>query len=236
MTPMQDRILDAAIPNVAFDGWSSETLRRAVEEAGVTPAQGRAAFPRGGVDLALAFHRRGDAEMRRRLAAEEPGDARFRDRVARAVRLRLEIAGEAPEAVRRGVTLFALPIHAAEGARAVWGTADAVWDALGDRSDDVNWYTKRATLAGVYSSTLLYWLGDTSDGNEATWAFLDRRIDDVMRIEGVKGRVRASPMLSRLMAGPAAILGRIRAPARGPRDDLPGSWPAPEPGGDATPR
>lgn len=224
MTPMQDRLLDAALPNVPFDGWSAATLRRAVEDAGVTPAQGRAAFPRGGADLALAFHRRGDAEMAARLAGEDLSETRFRDRIARAVRLRLEIADEHPEAVRRGVTLFALPVHAADGARGLWGTADAVWTALGDTSDDVNWYTKRATLAGVYASTLLFWLGDTSEGHAATWDFLDRRIDDVMRIETVKGRVRASKVLSGMMAGPNAILGRIRAPLRGPRDDLPGTW------------
>ena len=224
MTPTQDAILEAALPNVPFDGWTAETLRRATEEAGLAPAQGRAAFPRGGVDMALAFHRRGDAAMAERIAAEDLGALRFRDRVARAVRLRLEIADEHPEAVRRGATLFALPIHAADGARAVWGTADAIWEALGDTSRDVNWYTKRATLAGVYSSTLLYWLGDRSEGREATWAFLDRRIDDVMRIEGMKAMVRANPVLSRLMAGPAALMGMIRAPARGPRDDLPGRW------------
>ena len=224
MTATKDRLLDAAIPNVPFDGWSAATLRRAVEEAGVTPAQARAAFPRGGVDLALAFHRRGDAEMLARMAAEDLSTLRFRDRVARAVRIRLEIADETPEAVRRGMTLFALPMQAADGARAVWGTADAIWTALGDRSDDVNWYTKRATLAGVYSSTLLYWVGDASEGHAATWDFLDRRIDDVMQIETVKGQVRASPTLSRLVAGPAALLARIRAPMRGPRDDLPGAW------------
>lgn len=223
-TPLRDRIIDAALVNVPFDGWSAETFRRAVEDAEVTPAQARAAFPRGATDVALAFHRRGDAEMTLRIHAADPSEMRFRDRVAHAVRTRLEIADEHPEAVRRGVTLFALPIHAADGARAVWGTADAVWSALGDRSDDVNWYTKRATLAGVYSASLLYWLGDTSEGNEATWDFVDRRIDDVMRIETVKGRVRSSPILSRMMAGPNMILSRIRAPMRGPRDDLPGTW------------
>ena len=224
MTPMQDRILDAALPHVAFDGWSAATMRRAVADAGVSPAQGRAAFPRGGVDLAMAFHRRGDEAMATRLAGEDLSEMRFRDRVARAVRLRLEIAAEEPEAVRRATTLFSLPIHAADGARAMWGTADAVWTALGDTSDDVNWYTKRMTLAGVYSAALLYWLGDHSEGHASTWAFLDRRIDDVMRIEGVKAAARKSPFVQAMMAGPNVILSRIRAPLRPPRGDLPGTW------------
>ncbi|WP_281825876.1 COQ9 family protein [Jannaschia rubra] len=224
MDALKDRMIDAALPHVAFDGWSAATFRKAVEDAHVTPAQGRAAFPRGAIDLALAFHRRGDAEMVQRLRGGDLTDMRFRDRIAHAVRLRLEIAGDNREAVRRGITLFALPIHAADGAAAVWGTADAIWDALGDTSQDVNWYTKRATLAGVYSSTVLYWLGDQTEGHGATWDFLDRRIDDVMQIEKMKAQVRKSPILSSLMAGPNMILNQIRAPIRPPRGDLPGIW------------
>jgi ubiquinone biosynthesis protein COQ9 len=150
---------------------------------------------------------------------------RFRDRVAAAVRFRLE-AAEDKEAVRRGTTLFSLPMYAADGARALWGTADAIWSALGDTSEDVNWYTKRATLSGVYASTVLYWLGDNSPGHAETWAFLDRRIDDVMQIEKVKARMRENPVLSRLMAGPNWVLGHVRAPRRR-APDMPGSWRAP---------
>ena len=40
-----------------------------------------------------------------------------------------------------------------------------------------------------YVGILLYWLNDRSEGNEATWAFLDRRIDDVMRFEKWKADV-----------------------------------------------
>lgn len=228
-TPLQDRLLDAALPHVPFDGWSEATMRQAVEDAGeTTPAQARAAFPRGAVDMAAAFHRRGDEAMRDRLAGEDLSEMRFRDRVVHAVRTRLEIAGEHREAVRRGATLFALPMHATTGAALIWGTADAVWDALGDTSRDVNWYTKRATLASVYAATVLYWLGDESEDRAETWAFLDRRIADVMRIEKAKGVVRDSPVLSRLVAPLGAVLGRVQAPPRMPRGDLPGYWSTPE--------
>jgi ubiquinone biosynthesis protein COQ9 len=148
---------------------------------------------------------------------------RFRDRVGHAVRRRLEIVEAHKEAVRRGVTLFALPMHAADGARALWGTSDAIWTALGDTADDVNWYTKRATLSGVYSSTVLYWLGDQSAGHMATWAFLDRRIDNVMQFETVKKRVRENRLLAPFMAGPDWLAKQVRAPSAAP-GDLPGRW------------
>ena len=124
------------------------------------------------------------------------------------------------ELVRRGTTLFSLPMHAADGAKAIWGTADRIWKALGDESRDVNWYTKRATLSAVYSATVLYWLGDDSAGHRATWDFLDRRIEDVMRFEKTKADFRASA-LGKALAGPMKILDRIKAPAPVPAE-LPG--------------
>jgi ubiquinone biosynthesis protein COQ9 len=116
------------------------------------------------------------------------------------------------EAVRRAATLFALPIHAPDGAKLVWGTADAIWNALGDTSRDYNWYTKRAILSGVYSSTTLFWLGDQSEAGDATWKFLDRRIEDVMRFEKTKSRLKDNKLAQILMAGPKMLLSPIRAP------------------------
>ncbi|OYW83891.1 MAG: hypothetical protein B7Z20_11870 [Sphingobium sp. 32-64-5] len=146
-------------------------------------------------------------------------DRKGRRRVALAVRLRIE-AVEDREAVRRGTTLFALPIHAAEGAKLIWGTADAIWTALGDTSRDLNWYSKRATLSGVYSATVLYWLGDDSPGHQASWDFLDRRIEDVMSIEKMKAALRDNPLSKGLMQGPLKFMEKIRKPMV--PDDLPG--------------
>lgn len=224
MTDLTEKLLDAALIHVPFDGWGDATLRAAAADCGADMAAARAAFPRGGVDLALAFHARGDALMLARLADHDLSQLRIRERIALAVKLRLEVA-EDRELVRRGTTLFALPIHAADGARAIWGTADVIWTALGDTATDYNWYTKRATLAGVYSATVLFWLGDESSGSEATWAFLDRRIDGVMQIERVKGAVQKNPVLRTLMAGPNAVLSCIKAPTPRARRDLPGYMP-----------
>lgn len=219
-------LLQAALMHVPFDGWSETTFRAAIRDTEVTPSVARAICPRGAVDLAVAFHKAGDAAMIARLNETDLSGLKFREKVTSAVRFRLE-AIEDKEAVRRGTTLFALPMYAADGVKLVWGTSDAIWTALGDTSEDLNWYTKRATLSGVYSATVLYWLGDESPDHMATWEFLDRRIADVMRIEEVKARARNTPGLSQLMAGPNWLMRQIRAPGGVPRSDLPGSWTAP---------
>ncbi|WP_430465336.1 COQ9 family protein [Tabrizicola sp.] len=218
MEQAKARLLQAAEMHVAFDGWSEASFQAAIADSGVNPGLARALFPRGGVDLAVAYHHAGDAAMAVALAARDLTALRYRDRVALAIRLRLEAADK--ELVRRGSTLFALPHHAIEGAGLIWATADAIWTALGDTARDVNWYSKRASLSAVYGATVLFWLGDTSDNNAATWEFLDRRIENIMQFEKLKAGAQKSPGFQALMKGPLKILERISAPKG--TSDLPG--------------
>lgn len=227
MTDISDAILDAALLHVPFDGWSEMSFEASAADADVPLADARALFPRGAVDLAMAFHRRSDRALARVLAETDLGAMRFRDRVTRAVKLRLDLVEGDKETVRRAATLFALPVHAADGAKLIWETADVIWSGLRDTSDDLNWYTKRATLSGVYSATVLYWLGDASEGHGATWAFLDRRIGDVMKIEEVKARLRNNGLFKPFTAGLDRFAASVRAPRAAGQGDLPGRWTPP---------
>ncbi|MEO1562621.1 MAG: COQ9 family protein [Pseudomonadota bacterium] len=195
MSPLQkakEDILAAAMPHVVFDGWTDAVLRAAARESDIDESIAREAFPRGAVDLALFYHGKLDCALMDAIANADLSGMKYSDKVAYAVKTRLKIADK--EAVRRGVTLFSLPQNLGDGVKALWSTVDVIWRTLGDTSQDVNWYTKRATLSGVYSSTVLFWIGDDSEADQATWEFLDRRIADVMQIEKVKGRVKDTPV------------------------------------------
>lgn len=223
---LKNKLLQAATVHVPFDGWSEAVVTAAAQDTGVTVADVRQVFPRGALDMAVAFHQQGDQAMLQQMRATDLAAMRYSARVAAGVRLRLQAVTDR-DIVRRGMALFSMPQNAAEGAQLVWGTADHIWSELGDTSDDINWYSKRAILSGVYGSTVLFWLGDTSDDSSATWEFLDRRIEDVMRFEKVKAQVRENPVLSRFMAVPNAFLKNIKAPGNRNRSDLPGHWNPP---------
>lgn len=220
------KLVEAAQPHVAFDGWSDASLEAAAADLGMELAAARALAPRGGVDLAAAAHKLGDAAFRKAFAAENLDDLRLREKITLALRLRLAAAYDR-DGVRAASTLFALPQHAAQGAALIWGTADSVWNAVGDASQDGNYYSKRATLAAVWGAVVLYWLGDESEGYAETHDFIDRRIADVMAFEGAKAKLRASPVFGPLTAPLGRIMGAIKAPAA--RDDLPGRWVDPRP-------
>ncbi|MFQ1701167.1 COQ9 family protein [Loktanella agnita] len=221
--PAKDQLLDAILPHVAFEGWAPSAFNAAVAEVDIDPAHARTLCPRGAIDLAVAYHERGDAAMVTALKQADLSEMRFRDKVAHAIRLRVRAIDD-KEAVRRGTALFALPHMAPEGSKLIWGTADKIWDALGDTSRDVNWYTKRLTLSGVYASVVLYWLGDDSLDAQATDAFIDRRIDDVMQFEQVKAQVRNNQLLKPVTGPLSRLLSGIKAPNRVPEVDLPGVW------------
>ena len=217
----QEKVLKSALPHVVFDGWSAETLAAAVVDSGVDAGLAALAFPRGAVDLALAFHYDGDRKLADAMATVDTSGMRYSEKIANGIRLRLELVEGHREEVRRGSALFALPTHAGDGAKAIWNTADTIWNALGDTSRDVNWYTKRATLSAVYSAAVLFWLGDES-GGEDTDAFINRRIENVMQFEKFKATMRGNSLVKAFMAGPGKILDKVTAPGEAPKG-FPGS-------------
>ncbi|MCG8359481.1 MAG: COQ9 family protein [Kiloniellales bacterium] len=184
----RETLMFAALPHVAFDGWTRKAIEAGAADAGLDRAAALNAYPGGAAELIEVFSHWADARMLAELEKRDLAALRVRDRVAMAVRLRLEIVEAHREAVRRSLSFLALPGNAALGLRLLYRTVDAIWYAAGDTSTDYNFYSKRLLLAGVYSSTLLVWLNDTSEDHAQAWAFLDRRISEVLKIGGRLGK------------------------------------------------
>jgi len=187
---LRDALIDAALPHVPFDGWTTAALRHAAADAGLDIAAAAQAFPGGGRDMVAHFSALSDRRMMEALEKMDLPSMGMTDRVRSAVRVRLEQAEPHREAVARSIAFFALPQNALLGATLLHRTVDAIWHAAGDTATDWNWYSKRALLAGVISATMLCWLNDGSEGRVETWAFLDRRLADVARFGKATGRLK----------------------------------------------
>lgn len=207
----RQRLLQATLPHVPFDGWSERALTAGAGDAGIEPALAQNAFPGGAADLVKFFSGDMDRQMLERLGDQDLAAMKVRQRITTAIRTRLELLAPHREAVRRGVAFLALPRHAALGLKCLYRTVDAIWYAAGDTATDYNFYSKRLLLAGVYSATLLFWLNDSSEGFAATWAFLDRRIAEVLKVGGSLGRTmtRLLDLPDRIFAG---VAGRWHRP------------------------
>lgn len=179
-------LIEAILPDVAFDGWSRAALRAAARRCGMAADEALALFPGGAADLVAGFSRWADLRMLDRLDALPIEAAHASERVAHAIATRLEIVEPWREAVRRALSLLALPQNAPLAMRLLYATVDAIWYAAGDAATDFSFYTKRLTLAAIYGATVLYWLEDRSEGFAETRAFVERRLAGAARL----GRVR----------------------------------------------
>jgi ubiquinone biosynthesis protein COQ9 len=190
MTMEKQRIelMEAVLPHVAFDGWSLRAIQAGARDLELESLESQNLFPGGVAELFEAFSALIDHRMMAQLEQQNPGAMKVRERIAAAVRLRLELLAPHREAVNRGMAWLAMPQNAQLGLSCLYRTVDAMWFAAGDRSTDYNFYSKRLLLAGVYSSTLLYWLNDRSDDHQDSWAFLERRIGEVLKVGGSLGK------------------------------------------------
>jgi ubiquinone biosynthesis protein COQ9 len=188
---LRDRIVDAILPHVAFEGWTDRALRAAAVDLELSPAQVAIAFPEGRQEIIRHWSEANDRRLLEHLQPDEPTGLRGRERIAQAVQVRIALDAPRKEAVRRTIGYLALPTHQTLAARCLSSTIDTIWYACGDSATNFSYYTKRATLAGVYMTTLLYWLEDESEDGRETWAFLERRIHDAMRLPRLGAGVRA---------------------------------------------
>lgn len=191
MTDTKNQILDAALPAIVFDGWTLATLEKAAESIGLKAFDVKRAFPNGVADAIAYFSARADAQMLASLAANyNLPKMKIRERIATCVMVRLRANNQYREAVRHALGYYAMPWNAPAGLQALYDTVDAMWRAAGDTSTDYNFYSKRALLTGVFTSTVHVWLDDATDDLSDTEAFLRRRIENVMEIEKLKAKAR----------------------------------------------
>jgi len=190
-SPERDAAIIAALAHVPEMGWTRRALRAGLSDIGASPEDADLLFPGGASDMVEAFFDLADRRMEAAAAKVDLAARRLPERVRALIALRLLESRPHKEAARRALALMASPRHAGLAARALARTVDAIWHAAGDRAADFSWYTKRGILASVYAATVLFWLGDDSEDDAATLAFLDRRLAGVAGIGRLRRRASA---------------------------------------------
>lgn len=196
--------------NAVFDGWTAKAVDSAATKLGIDPVQARLAMPKSQAAMIDCYIQEVDRALEASFTPKQLSGMKIREKIRALVWRRLEIMGPAREAVRSALAILAMPQNIPLALRISWRSADLMWRLAGDTSTDFNHYTKRMTLSAVYGSTLIAWLDDQSENWSDTAAFLDRRIDDVMRFEKFKAEWRGSS--ERLSV--SRFLGRLRYPPR----------------------
>lgn len=185
----REALVEAALEHIPFDGWTKQSLLAGAEDLDLAPGEVDRLLPNGIRQAIVTYVEMTDRKMVAALDEKGLENMKIRERIATAVKTRLDLVEGQKDAVRGALAFMTLPQNAALGLKLTHGTVDAMWVAAGDTSTDHNWYTKRMLLAGVYGSTLAFWLDDTSDDHAESWAFLDRRIGNVLQIPKITAKL-----------------------------------------------
>jgi ubiquinone biosynthesis protein COQ9 len=187
----RDAALDAILPLVPLYGWQGKAIAEGLRDAHMAPEDAEWMFPRGAISAIEAWIELADRRMEAAGLAADLAGMRTHERVRFLIKARLEAAEPHRDALRAALSVLAMPWNAPIAARSLARSVSAIWYTAGDKSADFSWYTRRATLAGIYSATLAFWLSGRGDGLEAALGFLDRRLADHACFQ--KGLARLKP-------------------------------------------
>jgi len=200
-------ILQAMLPIVVFDGWNQKSLRASIKSINLPEGSEELYFPEGALEVIRFWHDQMNEFVKSNLESLNKSEMKIREQVTAGVLSALESIGSNEEAMRRAIIRLSLPNAAVQGPTYLWSLADSIWRAIGDRSTDYNYYTKRTILAGVLGSTITVWISDSDQNKVKTKLFLDARISNVMSFEKSKFKI-----VEKINNIPnfAEILGRLR--------------------------
>ena len=188
------KLVKAMLTHVPFDGWGWGSLEQGAVDIAFQPklnSEGRKIiyqdlFKNGSIDFIETFSGMIDDQMEESYESLVSKPDRIPEKIKTLILIRLNLCQKYKEAVRSSISLTAIPKNSKKSLKILYRTCHRIWKMAGDTSTDFSFYTKRISLAAVYSSTLLFWLNDVSSKQDETSAFLDRRLYDISQISNLK--------------------------------------------------
>ncbi len=187
-------LIRAMLAHVPFDGWTWEAMEQGAIDIGFEKKKTSSfrikffkdLFKNGSIDFIDIFSEIIDLEVKENYNLIETKPERVPEKIKKIIMIRLNLCQKHKEAIRSSISLTALPLNTKISLNILYRTCNSMWRIAGDKSTDFSFYTRRITLAAVYTSTLLFWLNDNSNNNVETEFFLDRRLKDISKISTFK--------------------------------------------------
>ena len=187
-------LIRAMLTHVPFDGWTWEAMEQGAIDISFEKKKTSSSrieifkdlFKNGSIDFIDVFSEMIDLEVKQNYDLIDPKPERVPEKIKKMIIIRLNLCQKYKEAVRSSIALTAIPTNAKTSIKILYRTCNSMWRIAGDKSTDFSFYTRRISLATVYTSTLLFWLNDKSKDNVETEFFLDRRLRDISKISSFK--------------------------------------------------
>tara|TARA_B100000989_G_scaffold293709_1_gene271529 strand:+ start:750 stop:1490 length:741 start_codon:yes stop_codon:yes gene_type:complete len=187
-------LIRAMLTHVPFDGWTWEAMEQGALDIGFEKKKTpflrvkifKGLFKNGSIDFIDIFSDIIDLEVIENYNLLETKPVKVSEKIKKIIMIRLNICQKYKEAIRSSISITAIPTNAKISLNTLYKTCNIMWRIAGDKSTDFSFYTRRITLAAVYTSTLLFWLNDNSNNNIETEFFLDRQLKNISKISSLK--------------------------------------------------
>ena len=167
-------------------GWTWEALYKAAlrsrKNKNPTEEELQTLFDRKVSNIIGIFNEQLDEEMYEIYNAKGNKSLGVTETIRDLILCRLKASQNYKSIVKSSLFFMAQPRNTYDALTQLMKTSDKIWTLAGDSSTGRTFYSKRLILAGVYSSTLAYWLAYETRSIDESEDFLDRRLDDVKNI------------------------------------------------------
>lgn len=183
---VQQRVLEAMLPHVPFDGWTFAALAKAAKDAEIADSDVPFLFD-GDLDQVMTCYgvyvRTG---LMGALAQQNLAGLGMTGKIKLALNTHFSRLSQGLE--RQTAKYLAHPLRLPLAQKMTFELMDDIWHWAGDESTDFNYYSKRLLLEAVYASTFSYWIWQSPDADKLD-AFINARLNNVMVIPKVKSKI-----------------------------------------------
>lgn len=184
-----EQIIDNLIKAIPFEGVSDNTLLKVCNDLQL--AASFCKFQNGIYSALEHISDNFNKMMIKKLSNTDLNALKIREKIKLAIKIYLENYAELQNYREFIKNIISFSLHNPWFAtKMLYNRVDNIWHGICDISTDFNYYTKRLTLASVYSSTILYFTNDYSQDFADTLSFLDRRINNIIAFHGFKKKIK----------------------------------------------
>ncbi|EME41973.1 hypothetical protein DOTSEDRAFT_45555 [Dothistroma septosporum NZE10] len=182
----ESAILSSALRHVPTHGFTQESLTLGAKDNGYLDISTNL-FPNGAFDLVLYHLVSQRLGLKDRIHFPEGVGVGRKVRSLILERLRGNVDAGVMGKWQEALGLMSLAENIPKSLKELAALSDEMWFLAGDVSVDSSWYTKRASLSGVYAATEIFQTTDQSTEFRDTEEFLDRRLEEVRVVGGAVG-------------------------------------------------
>ena len=183
----KSKLLSTILKEVKTHGWTNSSIENSLKKEKINRLDFNILFP-GGIDEVIEFFLESiDKSMKKYINKNLANTKSITKKVADALKYRFVLFNKKKLIISKTIPYIILKPHLL--VKLTWKTSDLIWRAIADNSTDFNYYTKRSTLALIYTSTLAYWVENKNKTQEIN-DFIDRRIANLISFGIKKGKLK----------------------------------------------